>query len=592
MKQRKKLSFFGRQVLAYSLLLILAVGLLYFCAYQIVLDISREKAIITQEQLTAATLDQVDSYLDRIMLIATQVAHDSEIVEMMQQLSTEENNPVSNYFEINADARAKMDALLSAHNEIKDPIYRIAVFTASGDYVCTNPSISILRNGAVFVKEKNFQEFLPRAFITEGRDFILMGPSIKRMPPGFSKSNCIYMLMPIQNHERTEIYGYVQVFQSLDSLFDQLDMDQQTSTDVYLFYEVNLGGRGGQIYPLDQEYPDTSQGGYYETERQSFYRWFVVLLQDQKEFLTPYRAILVYLLLGGLALLVMLFVCVYLIARHTSRPIVELSRQVRETTLTNLPEMSVTKGATDEIQDLEHAFNRMLQRLKTSMSLEQQAYLKALQAQMKPHFLYNCLATVSSMAVELDDETIPRFCDYLTSILRYESTYENGLVTLADEVRNLRNYLDLMKMRYEDDLTYEIHVDEALLDLRLPRLVLQPLAENCFDHGFRAVAPPWHIALRVFRDSGQWVIQLRDNGSGFGEEKQRQLESQIEKMTANLRESYTDLKIGGMGLANTIVRLRLTLDEEVVYSILPNEPRGSVVTLRGMLHDESSDCGG
>ena len=183
---------------------------------------------------------------------------------------------------------------------------------------------------------------------------------------------------------------------------------------------------------------------------------------------------------------------------------------------------------------------------------------------MKPHFLYNCLATVSSMAVELDDETIPRFCDYLTSILRYESTYENGLVTLADEVRNLRNYLDLMKMRYEDDLTYEIHVDEALLDLRLPRLVLQPLAENCFDHGFRAVAPPWHIALRVFRDSGQWVIQLRDNGSGFDEEKQRQLESQIEKMTANLRESYTDLKIGGMGLANTIVRLRLTLDEEVV----------------------------
>lgn len=591
-KKKKKLSFFGRQVLAYSLLLILAVGLLYFWTYRIVLDISREKAVVTQEQLTAAALDQVDSYLDRIMLIATQVAHDTEIVDILQQLSTGENDPDTNYFETNVNARVKMDQLLSAHNEIKDPVYRIAVFTANGDYTCTNPTLDAMRNGAAQVRTDRFQRLLPRAFIEEGRDFLMMGPDQAALPEHFEIDNCIYMMMPIRNHEKTETYGYVQVFQSVEPLYEQLDRNSQNSTDVYLFFEINLGGRGDQIYPLDHEYPDTTQGGYYETERQSFYRWFVVLLQDQKEFLTPYRAILIYLLLGGLALLAILFVCVYLIARHTSRPILELSRQVREVTLTNLPELSVTEGATDEIQGLEHAFNRMLQRLKSSMTLEQQAYLKALQAQMKPHFLYNCLATVSSMAVELDDETIPRLCDYLTSILRYESTYENGLVTLADEVRNLRNYLDLMKMRYEDDLTYDIQVDDSLSDLRLPRLVLQPLAENCFDHGFRAVAPPWHIALRVFRDGKEWVIQMRDNGSGFDEEKQRQLETQIEKMTANLRESYTDLKIGGMGLANTIVRLRLTLNEKVVYSILPNEPRGSVVTLRGMLHGASSDCGG
>lgn len=591
MKKHKTLSFFGRQVLTYSLLIALAVAVLFFWAYQIVLDISREKAMVTQEQLTASTLDQVDSYLDRIMLIATQVAHDSEVVEMMQQLSGEGNDPDTNYFITNTEARIRMDRLLSSHNEIKDPVYRIAVFTPTGDYACTDPTISILENGTASVMKEKFQEFLPRAFIKEGRDFIMMGPSLRHLPADFEGKNCIYMLMPIQNYERTKTYGYVQVFQSLDPLFAQLDMDKQTSTEVYLFYEVNLGGRGGQIYPPDKEYPDTSQGGYYETERQSFYRWFVVLLQDQKEFLSPYRAILVYLLLGGLAMILLLFVCVYLIARHTNRPILELSRQVRETTLTNLPELSGTQGATDEISELEHAFKQMMQRLKTSLSLEQQAYLKALQAQMKPHFLYNCLATISSMAVELDDETIPQFCDYLTSLLRYESTYENGLVTVKDEVQNLRNYLDLMKMRYEDDLTYEIHADDGLMQLRLPRLVLQPLAENCFDHGFRSVAPPWHIALDIFAEGSQWVIRLRDNGSGFDEASQRLLADQIARMTANLRESYTELKIGGLGLANTIVRIRLTMNEEISYSITPNQPRGTEITLRGALHDECPDCG-
>ena len=274
----------------------------------------------------------------------------------------------------------------------------------------------------------------------------------------------------------------------------------------------------------------------------------------------------------------------------------------------------------DEYGRLAREFNRLTDRLQAS-ELAQRQFVSDASHELKTPLASIKLLSDSILQNEMDAETMREFvgdigseADRLTrltqkllAISRAENTKQEHevvdlsetirkvfkmLVTLADEVRNLRNYLDLMKMRYEDDLTYEIHVDEALLDLRLPRLVLQPLAENCFDHGFRAVAPPWHIALRVFRDSGQWVIQLRDNGSGFDEEKQQQLESQIEKMTANLRESYTDLKIGGMGLANTIVRLRLTLDEEVVYSILPNEPRGSVVTLRGMLHDESSDCGG
>jgi len=577
----KKFGFLGKQIFAYSLLMMAVVVLLIFLAHSYVIDISQEQAEITQEQMTTSALSQVDSYLDRIMLITTQVAHDSEVVSLMEQLYNGENDPNVNYFEENP----QLAELLDQHNEIKDPVYRIAVFTANGDYICTDYDEETLRASVEFVKQDWFQEFLPRAFITEERNFIMMGPRLRFFPNNYTKNNHIYMLMPIKNHEETEIYGYVQVFHTLEPLFAQLDLDKRTDTDIYLFFERNKGDRGGQIYPTDMDYPDTSAGNYHETVVQSHYRWFVVLLQDQDAFLASYHNMLFYLILGGVALFILLFLCVFLLVRHTSKPLLNLSRQVRETSLTNLPELTHTNDTLDEIKELEQSFETMFQRLQTSMQLEQQAYLKALQAQMKPHFLYNCLATVSSMAVELDDTRIPKFCDYLTSILWYESTYENGLVSLSDELKNVRNYLELMKMRYEDDLTYELEAEESLLTLPLPRLVLQPLAENCFDHGFRIVAPPWHVSIRVFREDRFWVIRIADNGVGFDEEKKTILTQSIDKLAENLGQTYSELKIGGLGLANTITRFRLTMDDEVSYAIEDNDPRGTVITLRGPLHD-------
>ena len=578
----KKLGFLQKQLLVYSLLLMVAVVILIFWAHSYVIEISEEKAILTQEQLTTSSLEQVNNYLDHLMLIATQVAHDTEIVTVMEQLYTEDNDPDTNLFAENTEIQTRMAEILARHNQLKDPVYRIDVHNTLGDYVCTNPTPELLESGTTFTQRPWFHRFLDAAFVRDARSFIMMGPE-RRALPDTAPENCIYMMMPIKNHDEDETYGYVEVYHTLDPLFAQLEQHQQSGIDTYLFFEMNLE-RGGQIYPLNRPFPDLSAGKYFETERQSDYSWFVVLLQDQEEFLASYHSMLFYLLLGGAALFALLFICVYLLVRYTNRPILQLSRRVKETTLTGLPEQSGREPASDEVKELERSFDHMLQRLKTSVELEQQAYLKALQAQMNPHFLYNCLCVISSLSsAECENSAIPNFCSHLASMLRYETTYRNETVTLAEELDNVRDYLALMKVRYEHHFSYEIEVDESLLSLPLPRLVLQPLVENCFSHGFKSAEPPWRLSIQVFREENQWIIRVADNGCGFPEEKRQELLRQVESTLSDL--GGADLQIGGLGLVNTIIRLRIMSADAISFSITPNDPTGTILTLRGVCHD-------
>ena len=581
----KKLGFLGKQVLLYSVLMLTVMLILTFFAQSYIMKLGRDNAVIYQEQLTTATVRQVDNYLEQLMLVATQVAHDSEIVSAMQMLHKEENDTAHNHFLENQAAQNEMVELLRNHNKLTNPFYRIDLFNLSGDYISTDPGPEILQAGVEFTHQEKIVDFLGRVFgEEEHRDLILLGPMPFFLPDDLKGLNYIYMQVPVKSYDGAEIYGYVNVYQSLDQLYSQLDMGERTATDVYLCYEINNGQMAASFYPPDAPLPETVPAGYHQTVQRSNYSIFIVLLQNQAEFLASYRSIRVYLLLGCFALFALLFICVYLLVRHTSKPILELNDRVREATLNAPFQPPVTTEALDEVKELVHSVDRMTQRLNASMELEKKAYLKALQAQMKPHFLYNCLATLSSMGVEAHSKDIPKFCTRLASILRYESTYDDHPATLADELENIHNYLELMQLRYEGDLTYILDADESLLSVPMPRLVLQPLVENCFDHGFDTAIPPWRVEIRIFRDNDLLCIEIKDNGCGFDEQALAELHEKVQSMLHDIDRNYANLQIGGLGIANTIVRLNLVTGNRFTWSVTKNEPTGTVITLKGAFH--------
>ena len=170
----KKLGFLGKQLVVYSLLLLVAMLVLIFWAHSYLMDISREKAVITQEQLTTAALEKVDAYLDQVMLIATQVAHDTEIVDYMQLLDCEENDPASNHFETDPEAQALLAEILSRHNNAKAPVLAIDIHNERGDYICTDPTPEKLQIGVERHCSDGTKWHMDKNFVTEKREFLMM----------------------------------------------------------------------------------------------------------------------------------------------------------------------------------------------------------------------------------------------------------------------------------------------------------------------------------------------------------------------------------------------------------------------------------
>lgn len=140
-----------------------------------------------------------------------------------------------------------------------------------------------------------------------------------------------------------------------------------------------------------------------------------------------------------------------------------------------------------------------------------------------------------------------------------------------------------MKLRYPHKFDYSIHTDPELMGLPMPRLILQPIVENCFEHGFQTMAPPWRVSVDIHREEDLWCIVISDNGCGFDEKKRQQLFAQVDDYMENLDQTVSELQIGGLGLVNTILRLRLAVDDQLVYDIASAKTGGTIITLKGAM---------
>jgi len=147
---------------------------------------------------------------------------------------------------------------------------------------------------------------------------------------------------------------------------------------------------------------------------------------------------------------------------------------------------------------------------------------------------------------------------------------------LEDEVRHTENYLELMKDRYEENLIYNIEEAGELERVKVPRVILQPIVENCFKHGFGENGFPWIIHVAVTASHGHWRIHVRNNGRPFQDRDLTELNEKVEGFLKGEQK-----KISGIGLTNTIIRLRLLYEEQVEYEIYTGNDGYTYVVLKG-----------
>lgn len=283
--------------------------------------------------------------------------------------------------------------------------------------------------------------------------------------------------------------------------------------------------------------------------------------------------------IGRLSLIIILiasvvaFVMSYLIASKVTAPIKKLTGLMQRMEQGDL-DVVIDIARRDEIGVLAVSFNRMIGRLKQLIEevyktglKRKEAELKALQAQIDPHFLYNTLDTIYWTSRQENASKSGELVEALAKLFRLSLNKGNEITTIEKELEHLNSYLFIQKMRYEIEPQIETDVDPALYPYHTIKLILQPLVENALYHGIAELDGGGRIRIRGAEVDGVIIFEVSDNGVGMTPEKIREI----------FRESRDQ---GGYGLKNVDERIRLYFGEGYGITIESEPGRGTRVRVR------------
>lgn len=232
-------------------------------------------------------------------------------------------------------------------------------------------------------------------------------------------------------------------------------------------------------------------------------------------------------------------------------------------------------GGTREVWELSDSFGHMVRRMQELMSTVRQeeinlrkTELKALQAQINPHFLYNTLDSIAWMCEQGRSSDAVKMIHALARLFRISISKGHELIPIAREIEHAENYLEIQKYRYKNQFTYAFEVDPVCLDYYCNKITLQPIIENAIVHGLDLLVEEGRIDVRVEQDGDDIVFCVQDNGVGMSQE---QIDS-ILKQDSRERS--------GIGIKNVNDRLQIYFGKRYGLSITSELDVGTCVEIR------------
>ncbi|MEK4365077.1 sensor histidine kinase [Paenibacillus sp. FSL M8-0212] len=222
----------------------------------------------------------------------------------------------------------------------------------------------------------------------------------------------------------------------------------------------------------------------------------------------------------------------------------------------------------DEMQLLAQGFNELLDRIgglfrrvRAEQEQKAQAELRVLQAQIKPHFLFNTLESINGLALRGEGRKVSEMVTRLGNMLRI-SIQDQEEIPLGEEIRHLQSYLEIQQYRFSDLFTYEIDIPPHLYSSILLKLTLQPLVENSIQHGFEGITYAGVLRISAYAERDHLVLCVEDNGIGIPQEMLARFEYMAEDppedMLAEGAESLSSItERRGLGLRSVADRIRI-----------------------------------
>ena len=351
-----------------------------------------------------------------------------------------------------------------------------------------------------------------------------------------SKEQKVFSVRKIPLLEDDTKHHIIYIEINYQKLFEQFNNMTNTDYGIYLLnenneilYEAQQFSKGNREQELSleamlqEEQAQDKNGNYIVTKQETGENnWAAYLYRSSQSIHLKIRKIMKDLILGVIISMVLSFFCIRIITNRTIKGIEQLRGNMREVGRGKL-EIQITSEANDEIGDLIRGFNSMVTRIKRLIEvvyeekIKQKEYeMRALQAQINPHFLYNSLSLINWLALEKGNDEISKITLSMSSFYRTALNKGNNTLPLRNEIENMKSYLEIQLVMHDYEFDTEITVEDGIDDYIVLNLILQPMVENAIDHGIDLKTDGrGKLTVEAKSDGDDLLIVVEDNGIGM-----------------------------------------------------------------------------
>ncbi|MFP7459735.1 sensor histidine kinase [Niallia circulans] len=421
--------------------------------------------------------------------------------------------------------------------------------------------------------------------------------------PNSEKSTVLSLHNKIRNVPSNDILGFMSIdinLSKIDGIVNRLYNDKEgisiineNGTVIYSSNKAVIGKKtkdkwfykvqtNPQQNNMKWESKDFSGVIFYENIAVQDNNWYMVKSIPYSSLYQGARATAFMNTMIALVALIIVLVITMIISFKITAPIKVLMENMKKVEK-GIFVANFEAGGNDEIGMLGRRFKSMVLQINRLIDKEyklqienKSTQLKVLQSQINPHFLYNSFQSIGTLALKMNAVPVYTLLTSLSDMMRYSMDMREVMVPLSKELKHTQSYLSLQKQRFEDELNIILIIEPSTHEIVVPKMLLQPIIENCFKHGFSNKMEGARITIRAYTEDDDLVIIVEDNGIGVSSER---LQTIHKKLYYEERRKE-DKERESIGLNNIYDRLQLYYEGQASFVIDSIEKKEFTVMIR------------
>ena len=557
-KIRVQISFF------YSVIALAAILLIGFILYYTFSDILINQSLDAAESTTENSGEYINAYIDKIYDISYMMSKDSKLQDYILYKDISQKDKILN----------DINNVLASDELIKS----IIIVTYDGRIISNEENLTMEMSDDMMEQSwyKNATSAMPYLTATRMNEFTM------------NKNTWVISISTEITDEKGNNIGVMLV--DVDYKFVEahmLNMDNNEDTEVFIFdsnsclvyyKDTSYFSDGDKKECLMEtmaenvEFDKKTNVATYSYDIQTA-NWTLTSVTQLSRLEQMRKELFNDILIVTVALIFLVVLAGNMLSKRITNPIKKLETAMATGTggEVNIDEHGI--ASCDEARSLTTHYNAMIQRINDlqieNMQKEKmlrESEIAALTSQINPHFLYNTLDTILWMAEYKDTEGVVDMIKALGQFFRLSLSGGASHIKIKDEIQHVKEYLYIQKKRYGDKLNYSFDLDNSIMDVKVPKIILQPIVENAIYHGIKELDGPGHISIKSLKEDGFIKFIISDDGVGFD---------------VNMLNKQKDkLKLSGVGIKNVDERLKLNYCDDCGVQIESEKGKGTTVTLK------------